>query len=864
MLFLFLLTACGGGGGITPTPSDVTNNGSVPTPEPDPVPTPEPDPVPTPEPDPVPTPEPDPVPTPEPIFVPRSAPSASVLNHPDPTDYASKKQRFEASSEYAVGWVPTSGTSDHLARINAAAAYARGATGAGETITIVDTGVRDSHREFSSQGKISKVTDNKYTPTDRDKRHGTFVAALAAGNRDGGSGLNMHGVAFDASVRFKEIELSAPQPNNGYNPIDLESSPSMPDSNVVRDRGFARFLGDFIEFAGTSSAIINLSFGIPGAISSYTEQKVRNNFTHTATTLAQINTDNADKKILVWSAGNERNKQFSNGDPASYDSPKIWAGLGAYFTDLQSHTLAVVALAQDGSIASYSNRCGIAKAFCLAAPGSNVFSAYSFGNTAYSRGSGTSYAAPLVSGSLALLRQYFRGQLGNTELVNRLLATANRTGIYADSDIYGHGLVDLDAATAPVGTVMTGLSNDPNSRPFAESAIALSSGAFGASLQRQLAGVEVAGFDALDAPFFQSAATLVTQPKRQSSIARIIANKQRRRVQVTPYQRTRQHHNANNGTGLSLTVEHGAVADARLAFADGWWVSYRQHGGQWLGLYDHSSANPRVAGTGTNGMAYGLGNRFNDPLAFAAPYLSLVRDGAGIGWRSSGATNRRFGFTLMHGAPQFDDQQTSGGKRGIGVLMSMTMQRKHSATGLSLQVGAVRERAGFLGAQTQGAFGKAKAVTTFAGLNGAWTLGTNDHWQLLASAYLGRTRARTGDGLLHDISPIVSSAFSLGAARTSLWQADDWLGLRLAQPLRAERGKAKLRLPVGRTKYGQVEYKNHAVSLAPNARALHVEALYSLSIAGGALTTRMGLQHHPQHNKDNSHAFMLLAFERRF
>ena len=545
-----------------------------------------------------------------------------------------------------------------------------------------------------------------------------------------------------------------------------------------------------------------------------------------------------------------------------FDSPEVFSGLGAYFPELQSHVLAVAALDQDGSIASYSNRCGIAKAFCLAAPGSDIVSAYSYGDDLYYvRGRGTSFAAPLVSGSLALLRQYFRGQLGNTELVNRLLATANRTGIYADSDIYGHGLVDLDAATAPVGTVMSGLPNNPNSRPLADSAITLSSGAFGDSLQRQLADLEVAGFDALGAPFFQSAATLVTQPKRQSSIARIIANKQRQRVQVAPYQRAWQHNNANNGATLSLTMGHGAVTDARLAFADGWWVSYRQHGGQQLGLYAPSFANSH-AEIGTNG-AYGLGERFNEPLAFVAPYLSHVRDGPGIGWRSSESANRRFGFALMHGAPQFDDQQTSGGKRGIGVLMSMTMQRKDSATGLSLQVGAVRERAGFLGAQTQGAFGKTTAATTFAGLNAAWTLGTNNHWQLLASAYLGRTRTQTGAGLLHDVSPIVSSAFSLGAVRTSLMQADDWFGLRLSQPLRAERGKAQLRLPVGRTKYAQVEYKNHTVSLSP-ARALHAEALYSVSIAGGELTTRMGLQHNAQHNKGNSHAFMRIAFERRF
>jgi len=50
-----------------------------------------------------------------------------------------------------------------------------------------------------------------------------------------------------------------------------------------------------------------------------------------------------------------------------------------------------------------------------------------------------------------LLAQQYRGQLGNDEIVARLLATADRTGAYADAEIYGQGFLDLDAATRPVG-----------------------------------------------------------------------------------------------------------------------------------------------------------------------------------------------------------------------------------------------------------------------------------------------------------------------------------------------------------------------------------------------------------------------------
>ena len=142
--------------------------------------------------------------------------------------------------------------------------------------------------------------------------------------------------------------------------------------------------------------------------------------------------------IIVWAAGNEGSAMFADGSMPDFSSPGVWDGLGLIFPELRGHVITVVALGQDGNIAHYSNRCGIAKAFCLAAPGSNMVSASNIGDDLYSVGSsGTSFAAPIVSGSLALLRQYFRGQLGSTELVTRLLATANRGGRYANSDIYG-------------------------------------------------------------------------------------------------------------------------------------------------------------------------------------------------------------------------------------------------------------------------------------------------------------------------------------------------------------------------------------------------------------------------------------------
>ena len=113
---------------------------------------------------------------------------------------------------------------------------------------------------------------------------------------------------------------------------------------------------------------------------------------------------------------------------------------------------------EDGRISDFSARCGIAADYCLAAPGEGVRVAY-FGpdkdGNPGARGavtrSGTSLAAPMVTGGLALVQHYFRDQLSGTEVLSRLLETADRGGVYADAEIYGRGLMDLGAATSPVG-----------------------------------------------------------------------------------------------------------------------------------------------------------------------------------------------------------------------------------------------------------------------------------------------------------------------------------------------------------------------------------------------------------------------------
>ncbi|MGR3984433.1 MAG: S8 family serine peptidase, partial [Gammaproteobacteria bacterium] len=479
----------------------------------------------------------------------RIAPSAAKLSAADDAGYGARKTDFENTPEYtaqACGiFCITITTDQRLPLIKAAAAYARGATGEGEIVAVTDTGILATHREFAvldedgdpvldrdgnptNKVEISTQADEceidpdtmmevctPYEPSGSAFNHGTSVASLVAGVRDEKEVKNnMHGVAFGASLRFHQIKLGSG--GGAYNPLDISRrSPEI-------DKAHAAFLNlDYAKDAG--AAVVNQSFGVAGIIDRYEPEEIKKRFAHTAAALAQAGVDPADKVIVVWAAGNAHGRAYAERvrggrGRVNATSVEVWPGLGVHFPELRGHVLAVVALdIRFGAIASFSNRCGIAKAFCLAAPGLGLASANGNAEGAvdkYRSFGGTSAAAPVVSGSLALLRQYFGRQLGNSELVTRLLATANRTGIYADAEIYGHGLVDLDAATAPVGVMMTSLPGDPAARAFRGGGFAQSGGAFGAAMQNSLAGVKIAAFDQLGAPFFFPVSDNIAQAPR--------------------------------------------------------------------------------------------------------------------------------------------------------------------------------------------------------------------------------------------------------------------------------------------------------------------------------------------------------------
>lgn len=98
-------------------------------------------------------------------------------------------------------------------------------------------------------------------------------------------------------------------------------------------------------------------------------------------------------------------------------------------------------------LASYSNACGVAMRYCLVAPGTSLFidPDATAGNVRYFYGSGTSFAAPLVSGAAALVWQAF--PYFNNDLVRQtLLGTATDLGAAGVDPVFGYGLLNVGKA----------------------------------------------------------------------------------------------------------------------------------------------------------------------------------------------------------------------------------------------------------------------------------------------------------------------------------------------------------------------------------------------------------------------------------
>lgn len=298
----------------------------------------------------------------------------------------------------------------NLTAIGIEAAREAGLTGKGVIVGILDSAVDTSHPEFASRilGSYDPYTDEPTAGTPTDP-HGTHVLGTLAGQNVGvAPGVRSLSAAVIPSENVDENEIA----------------------NIAVPRAL-RWVID------GGARVINNSWGSDIAVTDVDTD----DFLARGQGLIQAFRDTANAGVVtVWANGN-------NG----WDNPAIEAGAPLLFPELRQTWISVAALAGDGTIASYSNRCGVAAAWCISAPGGDgnqgILSSVIGGGYDSDLWYGTSMAAPHVSGAVAIAMERFPNA-DPRDIVQLVLRSAVDLGAPGVDDIYGWGGLSLSNIVA--------------------------------------------------------------------------------------------------------------------------------------------------------------------------------------------------------------------------------------------------------------------------------------------------------------------------------------------------------------------------------------------------------------------------------
>jgi subtilase-type serine protease len=369
-----------------------------------------------------------------------------------------------------------------LAQINAVTLNNYGHNGSGVKVAVVDTGIASSHAEFGRTiyGMDFGGSTNGYGSDENG--HGTHVASIIAGDRDGSG---MRGVAYEATLYDYRVA------NDAGSLVGLNNKIPVFNQHVV----------DNIKVSNNSWASPNAE------INEYSEATLRAAIPNTI--LAAKNAvDNGT--LFVFAAGND-----------SANHSNIWGGLGYRISELTDAWLTVVSVDPNNKETNYTNRCGIAASICVTAPGGgdsqSTIGIYAADNDGgYIRLSGTSMAAPHVSGLAAALMSKFPS-LTNKQIATRIKTTSSLDNLTSSTgrtlashgeaymqSVFGHGLVNANAASASIGSLNMGTGSNLFSGSkidLSKSKMQLPSG-LSASIKRAILADEFVAFDSFDGAEF--------------------------------------------------------------------------------------------------------------------------------------------------------------------------------------------------------------------------------------------------------------------------------------------------------------------------------------------------------------------------
>lgn len=264
--------------------------------------------------------------------------------------------------------------------------------GAGVKVAVIDTGIDVSHPDLL--GSVIQGVDIstpsalvEQTPVQDFGYHGTMVASLLAG-RGHGKNLGLIGVAPESQLISVAMRF------------DLQ--PQNTDEQVAAGIHYAVDAG---------AKVINLSL-------------TRNSKDWPALWDEAFQYAFDNDVVVVAAAGNRASGTDQVGAPATIPGVLVVAGVD-----------------KNANISNQASTDGLT--IGVSAPATDLVSAYPGGD--YKIWSGTSGAAPIVSGLVALIRSKYP-QIDANNVINRVISTATKMTDETYSTQYGYGLIDPQKA----------------------------------------------------------------------------------------------------------------------------------------------------------------------------------------------------------------------------------------------------------------------------------------------------------------------------------------------------------------------------------------------------------------------------------
>ena len=410
------------------------------------------------------------------------------------------------------------------------------------------------------------------------------------------------------------------------------------------------------------------------------------------------------------------------------------------------------------------------------------------------------------------------------EIVEILFKTATDLGVSGNDNLYGYGLINLDAATKPVGALWVHDSDDYLDRiGTAETTATLS--AMATSAIQQLPTTMVA-YDDYARPFPVSLSNMITVKKSETKDLRDEFNAfmaGRDKTIVTPNETFSMSY-APRYSDRSAHVPHGQmemnmnVDDYRfnLFYTEDMMQS---HGGSY---FERVLNNPLVQIQEAYGveMGYQLNPKFLISGAFATGYNGFLGDG--------------------------DEDYDAPENRVSSYQVGMAYRPKKSIT-FKTAYGVMNENESVLGMMGQGAFDVKGASTAF--VSAGLTLRPADKLKLDLMYTYGWTKPERGDGIMQ-FSKLTSDGFAL-VAQYDLGD-DNMLGFSLSSPLRVNSGQLSVNMPVGRDA-NRMYSKWYSADLKPTARELDFALFYKDQVTPDLfIQSELSLRLNPDHQADAS------------